>query len=157
MPRTDFRSLPKEAPQKIWLSSGKRFQKIRCLSIVDDDDGRTTDHGYPISSPMSLWLKRFFILFIEVIAFRKKHYVGVIMFHKHESLVIPPTSKKLRRHIGLGLSVCLSVRPSVSYACIRSNTVRDRILKFGMWDEYENEGDLYFFLVHRIHKLVIAE
>ena len=31
-----------------------------------------------------------------------------------------------------------SVRPSVSYACTWSRTVRKRILKFGMWDEYEN-------------------
>ena len=29
------------------------------------------------------------------------------------SLVMPPTSKKLRRHIGLGLSICPSVCPSV--------------------------------------------
>ena len=33
--------VPKEAPHKIWLSSGKRFQRIRCLNIVDD--GRTED------------------------------------------------------------------------------------------------------------------
>ena len=61
---------------------------------------------------------------------------------------MPPTSKKLRWHIGLGPSVPMSVhlsvtlalglRPSVSYACTRSRTVRNRILKFGMWDEYEN-------------------
>ena len=35
-------------------------------------------------------------------------------------------------------SVDLSVRPSVRNACTRPGTVRDRILKFGMWDEYEN-------------------
>ena len=51
---------------------------------------------------------------------------------------MPPTSKKLRRHIGLGLSVRLSVHPSVCYTCTRSRTVRDRILKLGMQDEYEN-------------------
>ena len=33
-------------------------------------------------------------------------------------------------YIGLGLSV--------RYVCTRSRTVRERILKFGMWDEYEN-------------------
>ena len=54
------------------------------------------------------------------------------------SLVMPPTSKKLRRHIGLGLSICPSVCPSVRYTCTRSRTARDRILKFGMWVEYEN-------------------
>ena len=62
------------------------------------------------------------------------------------SFILPPTSKKLRRHIGLGLSV----RPSIRYACTRSRTVRDRILKFGMCDEYENKGDPYFLLVHGI-------
>ena len=56
----------------------------------------------------------------------------------------------LRRHIGLGLSVCPSFCPSVFYTCTRSSTVRDRILKFGMWDEYENEEDPYFFLVDLI-------
>ena len=30
------------------------------------------------------------------------------------------------------------VHPSVCYTCTWSRTVRDRILKFGMWDEYEN-------------------
>ena len=54
---------PKEAPHQIWLQSGKRFQR-RCFNIVDNDgrtktdDRWTTDHGYPISSPISLWLRR---------------------------------------------------------------------------------------------------
>ena len=54
--------LPKEAPHTIWLWSAKRFLR-RCLSIVDarwtdnDDGGRTPDHGYTISSHMSLWLR----------------------------------------------------------------------------------------------------
>ena len=34
--------LPKEAPHKIWLWSGKWIWRRRCLSIVNDD-GRTTD------------------------------------------------------------------------------------------------------------------
>ena len=50
---------------------------------------------------------------------------------------MPPTSKKLRGNIGLGLSVDLSVCMCVSYACIPSRTVRDRILKFDMWNKYE--------------------
>ena len=37
------------------------------------------------------------------------------------------TSKKLRGHIGLGLSVRVSVT-----LCIRSKTVKDRILKFNV-------------------------
>ena len=30
--------LPKEAPHKIWLWLAKRFQRRRCLNIVDNDD-----------------------------------------------------------------------------------------------------------------------
>ena len=54
---------------------------------------------------------------------------------------MPPTSKKLRGHIGLGPSV---VRASVHASsvkvtlCTQSGTVRARILKFGMWFVYEN-------------------
>ena len=59
---------------------------------------------------------------------------------------MPPASKKLSRHIGLDLSVRPSICPSDRYACTRSRTVRDRILKFGMWDEYE-KGDPYFFFL----------
>ena len=37
MLRTNFLfPLPKEAPHKIWLWSTKRFQRRRCLSIVND-------------------------------------------------------------------------------------------------------------------------
>ena len=43
---------------------------------------------------------------------------------------------KLRRHIGLGLFVRLPVCASVRFACTWSRNVRDRILKFDMWDEY---------------------
>ena len=57
--------LPKEAPHKIWLQSTKRFVRRRCLSIVNGrtderrtDGRRTPDHGYTISSPMSLRLRR---------------------------------------------------------------------------------------------------
>ena len=66
-PRTNFRSpLPKEAPHKIWLWLAKRFQRRRSLKLLTTDgrrrttttdDGRTPDHGYPISSPMSLRLR----------------------------------------------------------------------------------------------------
>ena len=54
--------LPKEAPHKISTSSAKRFQRRRSLKLwtptdgrTDDGrrttDGRTPDHGHPISSP----------------------------------------------------------------------------------------------------------
>ena len=42
--------LPKEAPHKIWPLLAKRFWRRRSLSIVD---GRTPNHEYSISSPMS--------------------------------------------------------------------------------------------------------
>ena len=49
---------------------------------------------------------------------------------------MPPTSKKLRGHVGLGLSVQSSGVQSVCDAGVtlstRSGTVRARILKFGM-------------------------
>ena len=35
--------LPKEAPHKIWLWLAKRFQRRRCLNIVDDDDDNDND------------------------------------------------------------------------------------------------------------------
>ena len=35
--------LPKEAPHKIWLLLAKRFQRRRCLNIVDDDDDDNND------------------------------------------------------------------------------------------------------------------
>ena len=37
-------------------------------------------------------------------------------------------------------SVCLAC-----YICIWSKTGRDRILKFGMWNKYEKEEDLFLF------------
>ena len=63
-----------------------------------------------------------------------------------QTLFMPPTSK-LRRHIGLGLSVRLSVTLAHDLHSIK-NCVRDRILKFGMWHEYIKK--ILFFLVHRI-------
>ena len=44
---------------------------------------------------------------------------------------MPPTSKKLKGHIGLVLSVCAWVCLSVTL-CIWSRTARDRILKFNI-------------------------
>ena len=49
--------LPKEVPHKIWLWLAKWFLRRRCLSIVNNGRRQTPDHGYTISSPMSLWLR----------------------------------------------------------------------------------------------------
>ena len=44
--------LPKEASHKISTRSAKRFQRRRSLKLwTKTDDGRTPDHGHPISSP----------------------------------------------------------------------------------------------------------
>ena len=44
--------LPKEAPHNISTRSAKRFQRRRSLKLwTMTDDGRTPDHGHPISSP----------------------------------------------------------------------------------------------------------
>ena len=40
-----FVPLPKEAPHKIWLWLAKRFQRRRCLNIVDNDDDNDDDNG----------------------------------------------------------------------------------------------------------------
>ena len=42
--------LPIDASYKIWLWLAKRFQRRRSLKLWTDD-GRTLDHGHPISSP----------------------------------------------------------------------------------------------------------
>ena len=40
----NFRSpFPKKAPHTIWLSLAKRFQRRRCLNIVDDNDNDNDD------------------------------------------------------------------------------------------------------------------
>ena len=36
-----------------------------------------------------------------------------------------------------GLSVCACMRVCIRYACIRSKRVKDRILKFNMWNKHE--------------------
>ena len=53
---THWFPLPINASYKIWLWLAKRFQRRRSLKLWTDDgrtttDGRTPDHGHPISSP----------------------------------------------------------------------------------------------------------
>ena len=60
----------------------------------------------------------------------QKKYVGKHVFYA-------PNFQEVEEAYWFG-PVRLSVHPSVCYTCTRSGTVRDRILKFGMWDEYEN-------------------
>ena len=52
--------LSKEAPHKIWLWSAPAVSEKKMFKHcgrTDNDDGQTTDHGYTISSPMSLRLR----------------------------------------------------------------------------------------------------
>ena len=51
---THWFPFPIDASYKIWLWLAKRFQRRRSLKLWTDgrtDDGRTPDHGHPISSP----------------------------------------------------------------------------------------------------------
>ena len=51
---THWFPLPIDASYKIWLWLAKRFQRRRSLKLWTDGrrtDGRTPDHGHPISSP----------------------------------------------------------------------------------------------------------
>ena len=47
---THWFPLPIDASYKIWLWLAKRFQRRRSLKLWTDN-GRTPDHGHPISSP----------------------------------------------------------------------------------------------------------
>ena len=49
------------------------------------------------------------------------------------AIFMPPTSKKFRGHIGLGLSMGLCI----CYTCMQSRMVRDGILKFDTWNNHE--------------------
>ena len=81
-----------------------------------------------------------------------------------EQFIMPPTSKKLRRHIGLALSICPSVCPSVRPSVRLSVTLApgQKPLEIGSlnlvcgWSMKIKETR-NFFLVHRIcHYSVIA-
>ena len=67
---------------------------------------------------------------------------------------MPPTSKKFGRHIGLSLSVCLSVRLCVTLALGQEPLKsRNLVCRMGM----KIKKTRIFFLVHRIcHCRVIA-
>ena len=62
MPRTNFRSpYPRRLHIKFDIDQASGFGEEdvwNCLRrTMTDADGRTPDHEYPISSPMSLWLR----------------------------------------------------------------------------------------------------
>ena len=78
---------------------------------------------------------------VKIIKKRDKldYFFSVCVF-----VFMPPTSKKLRGHIGLGLSVRLSVCPSVRlsvrntfWKLRNSRTPYARILKFYVWHIHE--------------------
>ena len=46
--------LPKDAPRSLALI-GQAVSEEKIFEIVDDDEGRTPDHGHPISSPKLLY------------------------------------------------------------------------------------------------------
>ena len=47
---------------------------------------------------------------------RKSEFMPATSKKLRRHIIMPPTLKKLRRHISLGLSICLSVRLSVTLA-----------------------------------------
>ena len=55
---------------------------------------------------------------------------------KKKRVIMPPTSEKLRGHIGLGISVRLSVR-NTFWQLRNSRTAYARILKLNMWHVHE--------------------
>ena len=68
---------------------------------------------------------------------RRGHPCTLDTFLVYRFFLCPPTSNsKLRGHIGLGLSVCVSIRLSI-ILCIQSRMARDRILKFNIWKVHE--------------------
>ena len=67
------------------------------------------------------------------------------------AIVMPPTSEKLRGHIGLGLSVRPSVRPSVrnTWQLRNSRTAYARILKLLCGMYMKNKQTRIFFILHQ--------
>ena len=65
------------------------------------------------------------------------------------SYIVPPTSKKLTGHIGLGLCVRPSMHPSVR-ASGRSRTVHARVLKFYIWIRHVKIFDTRFFFLSEL-------
>ena len=64
-------------------------------------------------------------------------HIGTVTSNSDLQIVfMPPISKKLRRHIGLGLSVHLSVR-NTFWQLRNSRTPYARILKFYIWHVHE--------------------
>ena len=60
--------------------------------------------------------------------------IKVLWYQLMSIVVMPPTSEKLRGHIGLGPSVCLSV---THWQLRNSRTAYARILKLYMWHVHE--------------------
>ena len=83
MPRTNFRS---HYPRGLHIRFGFDWPsgfggEDVCKCEWTDDDGRTLDHGYPISSQVSLWLRRVYkwkIMLFELSIIGMKEEVPVI-------------------------------------------------------------------------------
>ena len=61
------------------------------------------------------------------------------------NLIMPPTLKKLKGHLGFGLSLCPF--KSLFDACYILWTVHARVLKFHLWFPHGKIADTHFFLV----------
>ena len=82
------------------------------------------------------------------------YFLSSHLFLLTGSLIMPPTSKKLKGHIGFGLSVRASVCPfeSLFDACHFLWTVNARVLKFHIWISHGKIADTRFFLVRVISR-----
>ena len=99
----------------------------RCLILWDLYGFKAYNHVYTVKPDLKTTsFKRLSLL--------RDHFQ---ILPRVRTIIMPPTSNKLRGHIGLGLSVAWWVAGSVRYACVRSRTVKGRILKFNMWNKPE--------------------
>ena len=83
MPRTNFHSpYPRRLHIKFDIDQASGFGEEDVWNCLRRTDGRrrTPDHEYPISSPMSLWLRwaKKFILILVTFSENKMHYVCLV-------------------------------------------------------------------------------
>ena len=140
----DYESVwPVVRPQNKCWSQGPIFhgpvifpyilKTIWCMKIIIWDYVSVWPNAWPQNKCRSLWS----IFHGPVIL----HYILKIIWCMN-ILIMPPTLKKLREHIGFGLSV----RPSVR----SSKTVHARVLKFHIWIPHGKIVDARFFLIRVI-------
>ena len=136
---------------------------LNSIFILSETFMYTKTHVYVNKYPYSELLAPTIILRQHVFLYSENHQppnTKLVRATSHDGLKLMPEQfwsfimflcsqlRRRRRHIGLVLSVRPpSICPSVCYTCTRSRTVRERILKLGLWDEYENLDDPYLIFL----------